>query len=288
VVAYGFLFLGFLIKALLMLSPVSYIIPHSYYSLHYSFIFEMIFLSFALSDRVRILKSNRDKALRRTIQQQDENMRLKDKVNRELEEKVRTRTKEIAEKNALLEVTNQKIIKQSEEIGAINSLLDLDNWKLRNNIREIQRERLMNKHLSYEEFNGIFRNNHDCLRYLSDYKWTDKDTFECHKCLNQKYFKGQGVLARRCTRCGYNETASSHTIFHACKFPLEKAFYILYSVLSRDETSLDSLSAKLEIRKNTVWNFKKKINKQLETENDTLYLFFDNLEKSRLKVRPNS
>lgn len=282
VVAYGFLFLGFLIKALLMISSVPFSLPHSYYTLHSSFVFEMIFLTFALSDRVRILKSNRDKALKRTILQHEENMKLKDKVNRELESKVKERTKEIAEKNELLEQTNQQITKQSEEIGQINSLLDLDNWKLRNNIRDIQKERLMNKRLTYEEFQEVFKDGAACMKFLAEYKWSDG--YYCSKCDNEKYFPGQGLFARRCTKCGYNETSTTNTIFHATKFPIEKAFYLLYNTINDDGSSLDKLSEKLNVRRNTVWNFKKKITNRLIENPTELKNFFRILESDHHTV----
>ena len=44
----------------------------------------MLFLTLALGDRIRILKDNRDRALRKIIHQHEANMQLKDKVNREL------------------------------------------------------------------------------------------------------------------------------------------------------------------------------------------------------------
>lgn len=282
IVAYGFLFLGFLVKALLMTSSVPFSLPHIYYTLHYSFVFEMIFLTFALSDRVRILKSNRDKALKRTILQQKENMKLKDKVNRELESKVKERTKEIAEKNELLELTNEKIMKQSEEIGQINSMLDLDNWKLRNNIRDIQKERLMNKRLTYEEFTEVFKDGAACMKFLANYKWSDG--YHCLKCGNEKHFTGQGLFARRCTRCGYNETSTTNTIFHATKFPIEKAFYLLYNTINDDGSSLDLLAEKLQVRRNTVWNFKKKITNRLIESPEELKNFFLILESDHHKV----
>ncbi|MEM7110680.1 MAG: receptor, partial [Bacteroidota bacterium] len=44
------------------------------------------------------------------------------------------------------------------------------------------------------------------------------------------------------------------------KFPIEKAFYILYVTNNRkNEFTLDELSEMLDLRRNTVWSFKKKI-----------------------------
>src|SRR5690606_24122058 len=102
VIAYGVLFVGFFIRALVYFNilPLTTV---SHYSLHISFVLEMLLLTFALGDRVRILKHRRDRARRRTFIEHDENMRLKDKVNRDLERKVRERTLEVAQKNRELE-----------------------------------------------------------------------------------------------------------------------------------------------------------------------------------------
>jgi hypothetical protein len=88
VIAYGILFLGFFLRALVYFNVLP-LTTLSHYSLHFSFVLEMLFLTLALGDRIRILKDNRDRALRRIIDQNEINISLKDKVNRELEEKVK-------------------------------------------------------------------------------------------------------------------------------------------------------------------------------------------------------
>ena len=264
VVAYGILYLGFLIKALIYLSIIP-LVTISYYSLHISFLLEMIFLTFALGDRVRILKSTRDRAQNRIIKQQQENAELKDKVNKELEEKIQERTRQLEEKNLLLANTNQKLEEQTKEINALNSKLDLDNWKLKNNIQEILQDRLINKNLNLEQFQKIFPDELTCYRFLEKVKW-GKD-YHCIKCGNDKYHEGKTKFMRRCTKCGYNESVTSNTVFHRIKFPIEKAFFILYITNnSRKEYTLDQLSEMLDLRRNTVWNFKKKIEKVYESE----------------------
>lgn len=286
VMAYGVLFLGFLIKALLNLSVIPFLIL-SYYSLHISFLLEMLFLTFALSDRVRILKSNRDRALKRIIVQHQENVKLKDKVNKELEVLVAKRTRELQEKNIMLEETNQKLNQQTNEIAKINSILDLDNWKLKNNIKEILQDRLINKNLTLEEFNKIFPDKISCYRFLDRLKWGDG--FECSKCGNTKYSAGQAKFSRRCSKCGYDESVTSNTVFHRIKFPIEKAFYILYLSNNRqNKYTLDELSEMLELRRNTIWNFKKKIERVFsEKENSHLIipgLFTTHIQRKQATV----
>jgi two-component system, sensor histidine kinase LadS len=257
VLASGLLYTGFLIKALIFLSVIPLGII-TYYTLHICFILEMLFLTFALSDRVRILKSDKDHALRSAIEQYKTNATLKDKVNKELAEKVAQRTKQLEEKNFQLADTNAKLIEQTKEINRINSTLDLDNWKLKNNVKEIMQDRLINKNLTIEQFHEIFPNAIACYRFLEKLKWSNG--FHCSKCENTKYAPGHAKFARRCTKCGYDESITSNTIFHHLKFPIEKAFYILYVTTNKQkEFTLDELSEHLDLRRNTVWNFKKKI-----------------------------
>ncbi|MBK6265054.1 receptor [Marivirga sp. S37H4] len=260
VLAYGFLFLGFLLKALVMQSIIPFNIL-TYYSLHLCFILEMLFLTFALSDRVRILKSNRDRALKRIVSQHEQNAIIIKRINKELERKVEERTEDLKVKNQLLEDTNLKISQQSQEIAEINSMLDLDNWRLKNNLKKVQKERLLKKNLSYEEFLEIFKSKEWCLNILAAFKW--KNGYLCQKCNNEKYIEDASSSARRCTKCGYNESPTSSTIFKGTKFPLPKAFYIVYSHLNEDNYTLDEMALILQMRRNTVWQFKQKIEQEI-------------------------
>ncbi|WP_258097715.1 7TM diverse intracellular signaling domain-containing protein [Marinoscillum pacificum] len=268
IVAFGFLFLGFILKALLMWSVIPFYIL-SYYSLHICFVFEMLFLSFALSDRVRILKANRDRALKRIISQHEENAKLKDRMNAQLESLVEQRTVELKEKNELLSV-------QKKEISEINSLLDLDNYRLRNNIKTIQRERLQNKELSYPEFKDVFPDKDSCLKALSKRKWSAG--YECNRCENYHYSEGSVPYSRRCSKCGYQESPTTNTLFHGLRFPLEKAFYILYETLNKNSHTLTELSEILDLRMNTISDFRKRVHSRTDNEKENLNEIFKNLE----------
>ncbi|HCW07149.1 MAG TPA: receptor, partial [Cytophagales bacterium] len=155
VIAYGVLFSGFFLRTLVYLNFIPFTIV-SHYSLHFSFVIEMLFLTVALGDRIKILKDNRDRALKRIISQQRSNIGLKDKVNRELEQKVRERTREIDLKNAQLEESNLKLTKQANEITKLNSMLDLDNWKLKIKVKEVLEERMHEKQMDYQEFLTLY------------------------------------------------------------------------------------------------------------------------------------
>jgi hypothetical protein len=257
VMAYGILFAGFFIRSLVYFNVLPFTTT-LHYSLHFSFVLEMLFLTFALGDRIRILKAMRDRALKRIIHQHEANMKLKDQVTRELEEKVLERTLELNRKNEQLETINRRLESQSMEINQINSMLDLDNWKLKNSIKEVLNERLMEKTMDYKQFRTLYPDSLSCYRFLETLKWGKH--FRCRKCGNEKYFQGAQKFARRCTRCGYNESITAFTIFHSIKFPVEKAFYIAYlAVTGRNDHTLESLSKQLDLRMNTVWAYKRKV-----------------------------
>jgi two-component system, sensor histidine kinase LadS len=271
VIAYGLLFFGFFVKTLVYFNILPFTIL-SHYSLHLSFVLEMLFLTVALGDRIRILKDNRDRALRRIIQQHETNMLLKDKVNRELEQKVQERTIELDQKNEALENSNQKLIKQATEINQINSLLDLENWKLKNRVKEVLEERLLEKTMDYSEFQTLYPDTLSCYRFIEELK--NRHEFHCKKCGNDKYFVGTGKFAKRCTKCGYNESVTSFTLFHGTKMPIEKAFFIAYlTVANKKGITLENISKQLDVRLNTVWAFRKKVLERI-----------DELEEGGLKV----
>ena len=269
--AYGLLFVAFCIKVLINLD-LSFIGGSllTHYSISIGFWFEMWLLSFALGDKVRIIKDTQDRALRRIIQQHEVNQRLKDKVNRELEIEVSKRTAEISQQKFIIETqnvellqVNEKLKEQADEIHKMNSLLDLDNHKLKKTIRAEMLARAGSRNMEYDEFRKIFPDGLTCMRYLEQQKWDNG--YACRKCTHDKFTMGKDKFDRRCTRCGYNESPTAYTIFRGVKFPLEKAFYILHLVISgRTDLTIDELSSMLELRRNTCWAFRNKVNKMVK------------------------
>jgi two-component system, sensor histidine kinase LadS len=266
--AYGLIFIAFCIKVLINLDIqfiAGSIVTH--YSISIGFWFEMWLLSFALADKVRIIKDSKDRARRRIIAQHEINQQLKDKVNRELENEVTKRTKEISNQKLIIESqneelqhANEKLREQAEEITKMNALLDLDNYKLKRTIKAEMLARAGSKNMDYPEFRKIFPDELTCLRYLEQQKW--ENGYHCKKCSHDKHHPGKDGFDRRCSRCGYVESPTAYTIFHGVKFPLEKAFYILHLVITeRDDLTIDEISQMLELRRNTCWSFKDKVNK---------------------------
>ncbi len=228
------------------------------YSLNIGFVTEVFIFSIALADKVRLFKKEKETALQSMIDQLKINEELKDKINRELELKVSERTRE-------LEEAKIKLQEQADQINTMNRFLDLENHKLKNDVKEINRERGLLKALSFEEFTQTFPDESTCYRFIEELKWGDH--FSCHKCGHPKFLKGKDLFARKCTKCNYIETIKANTIFHNLKFPIEKAFQLIYlTLLTEEEISTYELARLLELQQKTCWSFRQKIMDKIRKE----------------------
>ena len=117
--------------------------------------------------------------------------------------------------------------------------------------------------LSPEVLAGLFASDEKCLEFIASLKWGEG--FECRKCGNDNFCSGKTPFSRRCTRCKSEESATAGTIFHNCKFPISKAFYIAFNVCRGDgNISTYEYARRLSLRQMTCWNFKSKIKTSLE------------------------
>ena len=71
------------------------------------------------------------------------------------------------------------------------------------------------------------------------------------------YCKGKKPFSRRCTKCKTEESATAHTIFHKCKFPLTEAFKITYIVCHNPEISIYKLSENINLQANDLLEIQK-------------------------------
>lgn len=106
---------AFLVLVILFILTLNNVVPSNFFNTHGIFMghmTEVVLLSFALADRINILKKENEKKQQEIIIQLEENHALQTKVNRELEQKVTERTAEVvAEKR---EVEKQK--KRSDDL----------------------------------------------------------------------------------------------------------------------------------------------------------------------------
>jgi hypothetical protein len=271
VLGYAFLYLGFSLKLLIMLGYGELNFGAlSYYSLSVSFVAEMVFLSFAIADQLRIFKSKRERAHRHMIQQMAEHARLKDSLNEELEAKVQERTKEVFHKSLIIESKNSKLLEandllkqQAEEISRMNVLLEQDNQELQINVEKVSRDRVMSADVDFEEFSRIYPDKESCNLFLSDLKW--KHGYACRKCKNTQYYPGHMQYSRRCTKCSYEESVTSYSIFHNTRIPINKAFYMVFLIYTtKGKISSHKLGEILNMRQSTCWTYGARIKAVME------------------------
>lgn len=229
------------------------------YSLNIGLLIEVVFFSWALAYRLRVIKNEKEQAQRKMIVQLQENEKI-------IRQKVIERTEEIARQNEVIESKNTELLQmnqllqeQADEIQMMNEFLNTENTELRGSVTELTKARVLMKDVDFAEFSEIFPDDDACYRYLAKLKWPDEE-FTCIKCNNDKYAVGQGHYARRCSKCGYNESCTVNTIFHRGHIPIQKAFYMLFLVYANGEgiTSAE-LSKILSLRQSTCWKFSKKI-----------------------------
>jgi ligand-binding sensor domain-containing protein len=169
---------------------------------------------------------------------------------RQLEQEVRDRTAEISRQKNQLE-------RQALEIARINELLVRDNQKLEENVKDLAEARVLQKGVTFAEFQQIYPTDEACLKFLADFKWAGG--YACTKCGNAGYSPGPVPHARRCSRCSTIERATTGTIFCRSKFPITKGFYMLF-LLSRDQDlTVDQLSEMVSHPRQTCWVFRKKV-----------------------------
>lgn len=127
---------------------------------------------------------------------------------------------------------------------------------------------MLKKDISPEFIQSLYEDNDKALQFIADIKW--EKGFTCRKCGHTNFCPGKTVASRRCTRCKKEESATVHTIFHNCKFPISKAFYIVYTVcFEKRKISANNLSNELELNPMTCWKFRKKIQECVEKRQNT-------------------
>ena len=121
---------------------------------------------------------------------------------------------------------------------------------------------IFKKELSSDFLEKLFQSDEKCLEFLADLK--SQDGFVCRKCGNNNHCPGKSPYSRRCTKCKTEESAAAGTIFHNCKFPVSKAFYIAYNVCKgKEDLSTYEFARRLSLRQMTCWKFKTKIQNAL-------------------------
>ncbi len=109
-----------------------------------------------------------------------------------------------------------------------------------------------------------FPDDDSCYEYLAAIKW--ENGYACKRCGHPNYCKGRKLYSRRCTRCKYDESPTSGTMFDKCKFSLHIAFHLVFKISSKKKgmSSLE-LSNEFDLRQKTCWEFKWKIQQAMRS-----------------------
>lgn len=114
------------------------------------------------------------------------------------------------------------------------------------------------------DFLHTFGSKEPCLKYLSDEKWASG--FICRKCGHTGWSKTKTAYTRKCNRCKDKESATAGTLFHKIKFPLHKAFFIVFIMsTSKKSWSSEEFSRKLTLRTKTCWLFQQKVREAMKS-----------------------
>jgi hypothetical protein len=93
---------------------------------------------------------------------------------------------------------------------------------------------------------------------LAKIKWSKG--YRCIKCNSPKSYSVEVNSGKRCTKCGYSESATANTPFHKIKFSLHVAFQIMYHLeRTNNKISTSELASMFGLQQKTCWLFKKKI-----------------------------
>lgn len=234
------------------------------YSFNFAFIAEAIILSMAVGEKVKSTVKTKQKTQLALIKSLEENDKLKDKVNRELETKVSERTQSLVKKTNDLEHANNELDLLQKKLFDMNEQLDIQNFKLQKKASRSTYKMVVAEELSLDEFLEIFPNKRACYEFIHEAKWGNTP-FVCKKCGSNE-FKTKDTFDRICNICFTPHSLTSSTLFHSLKFDIQKALYFAYIInLSHHHYTIEELMVKLELSKNSVWNFRNKITERIKT-----------------------
>ncbi len=120
------------------------------------------------------------------------------------------------------------------------------------------------KELSREEFKNRFMDKQACYDFLAELKW--RDGYACKRCQAKVYIKGKQPASRRCSKCGYDESATTGTLFHKLKFGIDKALEMLYEIATGKKGANSIwLAERFGVNQKTAWLFRQKVQVAMES-----------------------
>ena len=120
------------------------------------------------------------------------------------------------------------------------------------------------KELDRQVFKERFTTKQDCYDLLAELKWPDG--YACKRCRGTDYIKGKQPASRRCSKCGYDESTTTGTLFHKLKFGIDKALEMLYEIAtSKKGANSIWLAEHFGVNQKTAWLFRQKVQVAMES-----------------------
>jgi transposase-like protein len=114
------------------------------------------------------------------------------------------------------------------------------------------------KEIDRQTFKMRFTDKESCYEFLSELKW--QDGYNCKRCTSSVFIKGKQPSSRRCSKCGYDESTTTGTLFHKLKFDIDKAFEMLYEIVtSKKGANSIWLAEHFSVNQKTAWLFRQKV-----------------------------
>ncbi|MFA9389669.1 MAG: two-component regulator propeller domain-containing protein [Prolixibacteraceae bacterium] len=187
-------------------------------------------------------------------------------------QKLQTKTYDLVQATRSLQNSNQQLKSQkgdleikANQIEELNKKITNENIQLVSNVNQLLTDKIIQKKFSFSEFETVFKDDTECYRFLDELKW--KEEFKCKKCSEStyKYITSDSHIpfSRRCSFCQHIESPMVGTIFYRLKFPIQKAFYILFITLNGKQQTLESLAGEISLRKQTCWSFQQKVKNKM-------------------------
>lgn len=137
------------------------------------------------------------------------------------------------------------------------------------------------KELDRQSFKERFVNKQSCYEFLAELKWNDG--YNCKRCDSKVYIKGKQPASRRCSKCGYDESTTTGTLFHKLKFGIDKAFEMLYEIVtSKKGANSIWLAEHFGVNQKTAWLFRQKV--QLAMKSTEKYPLEDEVHVDEFEI----
>ncbi|WP_240971048.1 7TM diverse intracellular signaling domain-containing protein [Flammeovirga aprica] len=248
----------------------------NHYSSYLCIVIMIISFSISLFKKFNTIKVQEQKV------QEDLIIFLKEK-EQTISQEVEVRTQEIEEqkqiivkKNESLENAIQQVFHQAEEIRRINNLLTEKNKLLEADNVDIKEKMSSGSYMSFDDFKKLYPQDENCRQLVASLKWENK--YQCPKCSG--HFFTNSDKGRRCKKCNYIESEIVNTIFSRVRFPLQKAFYIMYYVfIHKGDVNIKQLSDEIDIRYNTCLSFVRKVKTNIDKHQNEINYYDDDWKK---------